>query len=435
MTNLSYPQKILKVNSPNPKIRILIVDDQNMIREGLKALIQTESNLEVVGIAHNGRDGIKQVAIHQPDIVLMDLEMPTLDGASATKIICQKFPHTKVLVLSTFDTPEYVSRALGSGAMGYLLKGTPPRELINVIRSIHLGYAQIGPSVYQNLPLVNSKKNLDSKISLSSSATSNSNQSIVRQLSPRLSKQANTTKQKNNSALTLATRGNLTSRQFEQTVMLRPSPKWSRFTVWSVVSLTLFAIVWAAVAKIEQVVPATGQLKPEGNVKEVQIPTSGVIEEVLVEEGEKVEKGETLLVLDSTTSKARLASLNNIRRSLTQENNFYRNLMEDKIDPNEVDKTIVKIEIPREITFLARDRARLQEENELLNVLLGIDNNNLTSQQQTRLTTYRVEVRSRTAAARLKVEQLQKQLNQNRVQLADAREQLATARQVLNQID
>ena len=102
MTSLSSSQKTIEVNSLEPKIYILIVDDQNMIREGLKALIQTESNLEVVGIAHNGRDGIKQVILHQPDIVLMDLEMPALDGVSATKIICQKFPHTKVLVLSTF---------------------------------------------------------------------------------------------------------------------------------------------------------------------------------------------------------------------------------------------------------------------------------------------------------------------------------------------
>ena len=188
-------------------------------------------------------------------------------------------------------------------------------------------------------------------------------------------------------------------------------------------------------AKVEQVVPATGQLKPEGSVKEVQIPTTGVVEEVLVEEGERVEKGDTLLVLDSTTSEAQVTSLKNIRRSVTQENNFYRDLMGDKIDPNEVDETIAKAEIPREVTSLARNRAQLQGENELLQAQLGAESNNLTPEQQIRLRNAQAETRSRTAAARLEVEQLEKQLNQNQVQLADAREQLATAKQVLNEIE
>ncbi|WP_144872554.1 response regulator, partial [Hyella patelloides] len=417
----------------NQKIRILIADDQKMIREGLKALIQTESDLEVVGIADNGEDSIKQVEIHQPDVVLMDMEMPGMDGVSATKIICEKFPDVKVLVLSTFDTQEYVARTLSSGAMGYLLKGTPAQELTNAIRSVHLGYAQIGPGIYQNLPLIPKG---ESNNHLSPLATSNPNQIGAEQLSPRVNGQlATLDKEQDSSALSVASKSAIAPRKFEQTVLLRPSPKWSHWTVTGIMGVTVFAVVWAFVAKIEQVVPAMGQLKPEGRIKEVQIPTSGVVEEVKVEEGQRVDQGDVLLVLDSTTSEAQLQSLKNIRQSLNQENQFYRALMGEQIAPNKVDESLTKVEIPREINYLARNRAQLKGENDLLQAQLGTGEAELTPQQKIRLNNAQAEARSRTAAARLEVEQLEKQLNQNQVQLADAREQLATARQVLGEIE
>lgn len=416
------------------KIRILIVDDQKMIREGLKALIQTEPDLEVVGITDNGEDSIKQVEITQPDIVLMDMEMPGMDGVSATKIICEKFPNVKILVLSTFDTQEYVARSLSSGAMGYLLKGTPAKELTNAIRSVYLGYAQIGPGIYQNLPLI-PRGETNNSSSLSPLAAYSQSKIGAEQLSPRASGQlAPINKAQASSALSVAAKSHIAPRQFEQTVLLRPSPKWSHWTLAGIIGVTVFTILWAWFAKVEQVVPAMGQLKPEGKVKEVQIPTSGVVEEVKVEEGQRVKKGDTLLVLDSTTSEAQLESLKNIRQSLTQENKFYRALMGDEIAPDEVDQSLAKVNLPREITYLARNRAELQGENELLKAQLGDNKGNLTTEQQIRLRNAQAEVRSRTAAARLEVEQLEKQLNQNQVQLADAREKLNTARQVLREI-
>jgi hemolysin D len=417
----------------NQKIRILIVDDQKMIREGLKALIQTEPDFEIVGISDNGEDSIKQVETSQPDIVLMDMEMPGLDGVSATKIICEKFPNVKILVLSTFDTQEYVAKSLSSGAMGYLLKGTPARELTNAIRSVYLGYAQIGPGIYQNLPLI--PRGETSNNSFSPLVTNSATKIGAEQLSPRANGQlAPINKAQTSSALSTTAKSNIAPRQFEQTVLLRPSPKWSHWTLAGIVGVTVFTILWAWFAKIEQVVPAMGQLQPEGKVKEVQIPTTGVVEEVKVEEGQRVEKGETLLVLDATTSEAQLKSLENIRQSVTQENKFYRALMGDRIAPNEVDQSLAKIELPREITYLARNRAELTEENELLEAQLGANSSNLSAEQQTRLRNAQAETRSRTAAARLEAEQLEKQLSQNQVQLADAREKLNTARQVLREI-
>jgi HlyD family secretion protein len=409
-------------------IRILIVDDQKMIREGLKALIKTESDLEVIGTCDNGKSAIEQVELLQPNIVLMDMEMPGMDGMEATRIICNKFQNVKVLVLSTFDTQEYVARSLSSGAMGYLLKGTPAEELTDAIRSVHRGYAQIGPGVYQNLAL-SSGANVPL---ITQSAPARPSNELA--LSPRAQQGQLVPNNKSNGSALAPSRSSFDSRPFEQTVILRQSPKWSRATVWAVVGVTVFSIAWAAIAKIEQVVPAQGQLKPVGKVKEIQVPTNGVVQEVKVEEGQKVKAGDMLLVLDSTTSKAQLGSLNDIRKSTEQENKFYRALMNGDIKADNFDSAIAKLDIPKEIAELTRNRAALKAENDLFQAQLGSSSAKLSPEQQLRLRTSQAELRSRTEAARLEVEQLEKQLNQNQVQLGDIKAQLGTGRQVLAQI-
>jgi DNA-binding NarL/FixJ family response regulator len=128
-------------------IRLILVDDQNLIRRGLRALLTTDPELEVIGEGENGREAIDLVANLQPDIVLMDIRMPVMDGVVGTQEICQRFPATKVLVLTTFNDREYVSQALQAGASGYLLKDTPFEELTQAIRLVHKGYTQLGPGL------------------------------------------------------------------------------------------------------------------------------------------------------------------------------------------------------------------------------------------------------------------------------------------------
>ncbi|MBE9168998.1 response regulator [Pleurocapsales cyanobacterium LEGE 06147] len=128
-------------------IHILVVDDQKTIREGLKAILESEPDLVVVGTAKDGQSGIEQVALLQPDVVLIDMEMPGIDGVKTTEIICQNYIGTKIIVLSCSDSDEYVSKSLRAGAMGYLLKNTPASELKEAIRSVYRGYAQIGPGL------------------------------------------------------------------------------------------------------------------------------------------------------------------------------------------------------------------------------------------------------------------------------------------------
>ena len=130
-------------------IRVLLSDDQNIIRQGLKALLELEPDLDVVGDAENGQQVLQYLETLRPDVVLMDIRMPVMDGVAATRLIRQRFPEIKVLILTTFDDEDYVAEALRLGAAGYLLKDTPSEELANDIRTVHKGYTQFAPGIVQ----------------------------------------------------------------------------------------------------------------------------------------------------------------------------------------------------------------------------------------------------------------------------------------------
>lgn len=132
-------------------IKVLLVDDQGLIRQGLRVLLELEPDLEIVGEAENGEQAINLVAKFQPDVVLLDIRMPIMDGVAATREIQKRFAKTKILVLTTFDDDEYVSAALQNGAMGYLLKDTPSEELAVAIRAVYKGYTQLGPGIVKKL--------------------------------------------------------------------------------------------------------------------------------------------------------------------------------------------------------------------------------------------------------------------------------------------
>jgi DNA-binding NarL/FixJ family response regulator len=137
-------------------IRLLLVDDQSLICQGLKAMLSLEPDLEVIGTADNGEMAIEQVALLEPDVVLMDLRMPVMDGREATRAISARFPHVKVLVLSTFDDDGYITDSIRAGAKGYLLKDMPSEDLAQAIRAVHRGYTQMGTGLLEKLMANNS---------------------------------------------------------------------------------------------------------------------------------------------------------------------------------------------------------------------------------------------------------------------------------------
>ena len=134
-------------------IRVLVVDDQDLVRGGFKAILGTYEGIEIVGEARNGADAVQEAQRLRPDVVLMDIRMPEMNGIEATRAITGNplLAKTRVLVLTTFDVDEYVYDALGAGASGFLLKDADPDEIVAAIRVVARGDALIQPSVMRRL--------------------------------------------------------------------------------------------------------------------------------------------------------------------------------------------------------------------------------------------------------------------------------------------
>jgi DNA-binding NarL/FixJ family response regulator len=128
-------------------VRVLLVDDDDLMRAGLRAVLSSDDGIEVVGEAVDGRDAVGRVDRLKPDVLLMDVRMPRLDGISATREIVEAAPHARVLILTTFEEDEYIFGALNAGASGFLLKRSRPEELIDAIHTVAAGDALLAPSV------------------------------------------------------------------------------------------------------------------------------------------------------------------------------------------------------------------------------------------------------------------------------------------------
>ena len=128
-------------------VRVLLVDDDDLMRAGLKAVLSSDDAIEVVGEASDGRAALEQVQALSPDVVLMDVRMPDLDGISATREVLASSPEVKVMILTTFEQDDYIFGALNAGASGFLLKRTSPEELIAGIHTVAVGDSLLSPSV------------------------------------------------------------------------------------------------------------------------------------------------------------------------------------------------------------------------------------------------------------------------------------------------
>lgn len=124
-------------------INVLVVDDQNLTHRLIETYLKPESELNIVGFANNGREAVEKASHLQPDVILMDVEMPQMDGLRATKIITEKYPQVKVLILTVHDNEEHLRKALKNGAKGYLLKTIKAQELKNAICYVNQGYFQL----------------------------------------------------------------------------------------------------------------------------------------------------------------------------------------------------------------------------------------------------------------------------------------------------
>lgn len=128
-------------------VRVLICDDQDIVCEGLEKILGADAEIHVVGIANDGQEALEKVALLKPDVVLMDLKMPRMNGILATRKICEQYPQVRVLVLTTYDDDEWLFDAIRSGASGYLMKDTPRADLVEAVKGTAAGNSYVDPSI------------------------------------------------------------------------------------------------------------------------------------------------------------------------------------------------------------------------------------------------------------------------------------------------
>ncbi|MDD2495866.1 MAG: response regulator transcription factor [Tissierellia bacterium] len=154
-------------------IKVLLVDDQDILLEGLKLILGKEEDIQICGTCNNGRKAYELCKWNRPDIILMDIKMPELNGVEATKIIKRDFPNIKIIVLTTFNDDEYIYEALKYGASGYLLKDAAPDEILKAVRTVYNGGALIQSEVavkvidkFSQLAKNNNSREIDKKVEL-----------------------------------------------------------------------------------------------------------------------------------------------------------------------------------------------------------------------------------------------------------------------------
>ena len=246
-------------------IRILLVDDQGFARRFIQKSLEEDPNLDIIGTAEDGHEAIVQVELLNPDVVLIDLEMPEMDGITATEIIVRQFPNCKVLVLTSHETEEYLQNALHAGAKGYLIKGSPANELTNAIYSVYRGYTQLSPGLLERVltpevEIVNEDDELEPAV-LSESNWAESTRETMETL-PRVSLRA----------------------------------------IFYIILLLLAGLIpWTALAKVDEVGTATGKLEPKGRIVDLGASVDGKVVAISVREGEQVQANQQIMELDSET--------------------------------------------------------------------------------------------------------------------------------------
>ena len=274
----------LPAKPTNKTLRILLVDDQKFVQQKLQQMLSPEADLEIVGIANDGETAIEMVADLQPNVVLIDIEMPKMNGIEATKIITQRFPNCKILILSSHEHSEYVQKIIAAGADGYVLKTTPPEDLIIAIHAVCKGYSHFGSQLLKKVKLARSNDIPPAKDSSSISDRNNVN-----------------TQQ-------------LTSKPADD--LLPPVSKWLTWGGISIVTAIALSIPAAAIFNYKTVVKARAIARPAEELHLVQAPVAGKVAQILVKEGQSVKKGQAIATIDLSRIQTRR---NQLEKSIQQQ--------------------------------------------------------------------------------------------------------------------
>lgn len=280
-------------------IRILIVDDQKSIREELKILLTEEPNLEVVGTAADGLAAFEQVIELNPDVVLIDLVMPGMDGISASQVINQNYPEIKLIAWSAFDNQDLVTRFLRTGGKGYLLKDTPVEELASAIALVHKGYIQISPSLTDK-----TQKAVSGVVEFASVTTTTNFDAQTT---------ANNGKNPPNRFQDLTTQpsaapivpvdssfGAGMTVPIEVNELLPPVSNWTILGGLITVSAIAIATLMATVTQYKVIVKGDATVRPAGELRLVQAAIDGAIVDITVKPNQAVKQGDIMATLNSS---------------------------------------------------------------------------------------------------------------------------------------
>jgi HlyD family secretion protein len=274
-------------------IRVLLVDDQSTIRRALKLSLASQSEIEIVGDATDGKTAIEVIKKLDPDVALVDIEMPGMDGLTTTKIINQNFSRTKVLILSNHDKQHYIHSALEAGAKGYLLKTTSVLELVNAIHSVNKGYVQLGPGLFEkymgSANDENGRQTQQQAVAVLpktiASATITSPPPVVVASAP---------------APTLDW-SNVTQEAIDTLPQV-----WTRGLLYLLVFFSGIAIPWAMFSRIDVTSTARGRLEPKGKTIKLDTEIAGVVGKIQVKEGQQLKAGQNIIELKPNVIRADL---------------------------------------------------------------------------------------------------------------------------------
>jgi hemolysin D len=262
-------------------IRIILVDDSNSIRETLCNYLAPQADFQIVGSFDNAQTALEQIKTLNPDIVLMDIEMPDMDGIRATRAITQQFSQVQVIILSSYDEQLYLEQVLNAGAKGYLVKTTPVDELAHSIRFVHKGYLQFSPELLSKL------ESTAAIAPLIQSSTPSSSQSVLSRSSQIKPDWSSQTKKLIDTLSQVSTKGLL-------------------------YFLAIFAVIdlpGAIFSKVDKTVKGRGRLEPSSKTFILDTPVAGTVAKINVQTGELVEAGQNLLKLESKLASAELQKL------------------------------------------------------------------------------------------------------------------------------
>lgn len=298
-------------------IRLLIIDDQNLVRQKLRISLESEPNLQVVASVGDGQTALEQIEIFHPDLVLVDIEMPGMNGLMTTQAIVERFADIEVIIFSSYDDKKYICRALQVGAKGYLLKNTPIEEIVQVIKFVHKGYLQLGPGLFEKLNSDNSATKIQVDQELHRQNNSQALE-VIESQSKQIALPESCEITGRSSARNFPQWGEATlpprTHKFALTPTKSPEPDWSSLTkelidtlprVWTrgllyfIVIFVAIALPWSMLSKVDQTGSARGKLEPKGNTIELDAPVAGTVTAVKVKEGQQIKSGSTLIELDS----------------------------------------------------------------------------------------------------------------------------------------